>query len=103
MNKPKGGRGKKAPYKTSHIRVPLALKPAVERAIAEFRELALNGEIDPEFPISQTGELQLKKSEQDNLLPSLEEATEIAEKLLKQKQSARKTVEKLLSKLYGNS
>lgn len=100
-NAPKGGRGKKAPYKTTHTRIPLALKPAVERAVAEFRELALNGEIDPEFPISQTGELHLKKPEPNKLLTSLEEATEIAEKLLRQKKSARKTVEKLLQALYG--
>ena len=100
-NAPKGGRGKKAPYETTHVRIPVALKPAVERAVGEFRELALNGEIDPEFPISQAGELQIKKPEHNNLLPSLEEATQIAEKLLRQKKSARKTVEKLLEALYG--
>ena len=101
-NAPKGGRGKRAPYETTHVRIPLALKPAVERAIAEFRELALNGEIDPEFPISQTGELQLKKPEANKPLTSFNEATQIAESILRQKQSARKTVEKLLKALYGN-
>ena len=102
MSKPKGGRGKRAPYQTTHIRVPLALKPAVERAIAEFRELAVSGEIDPKYPISRTGELHLKKPDTNKPLTSFDEATQLAEKLLKHKQSARKTVEKLLRELYGN-
>ena len=97
MNKPKGGRGKKAPYQTTHIRVPVALKPAVEQMIAEYKDLVMNNiisadeEITPNnYPLSQS-------------LPNKAEMIEITEKLLKQKQSARKTVEKLLQALYGNS
>jgi hypothetical protein len=38
MNKPIGGRGKKAPYETTHVRIPVDLKPQVELLIKEFRD-----------------------------------------------------------------
>jgi hypothetical protein len=38
MNKPIGGRGKKAPYETTHVRVPVDLKPQIEKLIEEYRE-----------------------------------------------------------------
>lgn len=37
MNKPVGGRGKKAPYETTHIRVPVDLKPQIEQIIDKYR------------------------------------------------------------------
>lgn len=38
MDKPIGGRGKKAPYETTHVRIPVDLKPQVELLIKEFRD-----------------------------------------------------------------
>lgn len=38
MNKPVGGPGKKAPYETTHFRVPIDIKPQVEKLIKEFRD-----------------------------------------------------------------
>jgi hypothetical protein len=37
MVKPVGGRGIKAPYKTTHVRVPIPVKHEVERLIEQFR------------------------------------------------------------------
>ena len=38
MTKPVGGRGNKAPYESTHVRVPLPIKPKVQALIDEFRE-----------------------------------------------------------------
>jgi hypothetical protein len=35
----KGGRGKKAPYETSHYRIPQPIKPTVEMLAEQYREL----------------------------------------------------------------
>ncbi len=79
-----GGRGKKAPYETTHIRVPVPIKEDVERLIEEYRQKLLTGNT-------------LKK---DNLLTSLSEAKEIAKKLVRSKKSSRVSMAKLLSEIY---
>lgn len=94
----KGGRGKKAPYNTTHVRIPEAMKPAIEQAIAQFKELAISGKIDPNKPINKISQL----SQHNKSLTSLEEATKIAQCILRQKQSAKKSVEKLLAALYNS-
>jgi hypothetical protein len=38
MDKPTGGRGKKAPYNTAQVRVPVPIKPSVEALIAAYRD-----------------------------------------------------------------
>jgi hypothetical protein len=38
MVKPVGGRGNKAPYESTHVRVPLPIKADVQALIDEFRE-----------------------------------------------------------------
>lgn len=45
MDKPKGGRGKKAPYETTHIRIPIPLKSKIEKLIQEYR-LSLDDSLD---------------------------------------------------------
>ena len=42
MTVPKGGRGKKAPYETTQMRVPVPIKDQVSRLIAKFRGEILN-------------------------------------------------------------
>jgi hypothetical protein len=37
MNKPIGGRGKKAPYETTHVRIPVDLKSKVEELVEAYR------------------------------------------------------------------
>jgi hypothetical protein len=43
MIKPKGGRGQKAPYETAQVRVPVPIKPQVERLIEKYRTSVLQG------------------------------------------------------------
>ena len=38
MAKSKGGRGKRLPYSTTTIRIPEALKPAVQKMVREYEE-----------------------------------------------------------------
>ncbi|KAM3104927.1 hypothetical protein [Phormidesmis sp. 146-33] len=38
MAKPVGGRGNKAPYESTHVRVPIPIKSEVQALIDEFRE-----------------------------------------------------------------
>jgi Mg2+ and Co2+ transporter CorA len=49
MVKPVGGRGVKAPYETTHVRVPIPIKPKVQAMIEAFRE---NYQSDPEKPLT---------------------------------------------------
>jgi len=81
MSKPVGGRGNKAPYETTHVRVPVPIKPEIERLIEEFREG--------------------KSQRQENSLMPLEDAVTTARDILKQKKSARVSVEKMLTAIYG--
>lgn len=83
MSKPVGGRGNKAPYETTHVRVPVPIKSEVERLIEEFREG--------------------KSQQQENSLTSLEDALVTARDILKQKKSARVSLEKLLTAIYGQN
>ena len=46
MNKPVGGRGKKAPYQTIIIRIPIDLKPEIDELVDRFRSGSLEIEID---------------------------------------------------------
>jgi|SRR6476646_698271 len=41
----KGGPGNKAPYEITHIRVPVPIKPKVERYINEFRQAVSEGDV----------------------------------------------------------
>ena len=47
-----GGRGKRAPYKTTHYRMPVALKPIVEEMAGKYRELVDEYEADDPALIS---------------------------------------------------
>jgi hypothetical protein len=79
MAKPKGGRGNKALYESTHVRVPEPIKPEVERLIGLFHE--------PDEP-------------QENPLTNLEEVIVLAKAILLQKKSAKASIEKLLTAIY---
>lgn len=76
----KGGRGVKAPYESTHVRVPVPIKEEVEKLIEQFK----------------SGQ---KKEEKQ--LPSLEESIEVARRILNQKKSARVSIQSLLTSIYG--
>ena len=77
MAAPKGGRGVKAPYTTTHVRVPEPIKARVEAMSQAYKDGALSEPI------------------------SFDEAIEIAHKVLKQKKSAKVSVQNLLTAIYG--
>ncbi len=81
MPRPVGGRGVKAPYETTHVRIPVPIKPEVERLIKVFHE---GGDKEP-----------------SNSLTGFEDAVAIAKQILIQKKSARASMEKLLTAIYG--
>lgn len=81
MAVPKGGRGHKAPYETTHVRVPVPIKEEVERLILAFKDDEQADSI--KHPID------------------LAEATVLAKKILSQKKSARVSMENLLTAIYG--
>ena len=74
----KGGRGVKAPYETTNVRIPVPVKEQVESLANRYRETL---ELDAE-------------------LPSIESAIAEARKILVQKKSARASLERLLTQLY---
>lgn len=78
----KGGRGKKAPYDSTHVRVPLPVKDEVDAIIERFRN---GGRIQQEL---------VNKYD-------LDRAIQLAHDVLKQKKSARVTLSKFLSEMYG--
>lgn len=83
MTKPMGGRGKRAPYETTHMRVPLPLKSQIEQLIEDYRLSVLEG-------------IESQPSE----LTPIEEALTIAQKLLRSKTAKNDTVAKLLTSIY---
>jgi len=84
MNKPLGGRGKKAPYETTHLRIPVPIKTDIEKLIENYRLSVIDGiETD------------------DNGLMSVEDAKLLTRKLIKSKISKIDTLIKLLTSIYG--
>jgi len=87
MSKPKGGRGYVAPYETTHVRVPVPIKDKVEQLIEEYRKSVIDGEEPSETP--------------KLLFEDFQEPLQIARRIVKQKLSARHSLAKFLSELYG--
>lgn len=86
MNKPIGGRGKKAPYATTHIRIPVPIKEQVENLINDYRLMVIDGIM----PSDDTG-------------ISLEDAKELSKKLLKSRTKNIESHAKLLTAIYGQA
>lgn len=81
MSKPVGGRGKKAAYTSTHVRVPEPLVSEVEALKRKF--------------------FGVEEEEAVNPLPTLENAMAIAKGILLNKKSAKLSLEKLLTALYN--
>lgn len=83
MSAPKGGRGIKAPYKSTHVRIPDDIKPQVEQLKqAYFEGLDLDKCVEEQKPLTSN------------------QAVDIAREILKQKKSARVSMQKLLTALF---
>jgi hypothetical protein len=83
----KGGRGLKAPYDTTHVRVPVPIKDKIQGIIDAYKE-----SLDPNLGTSENKKL---------LTPN--EAIEIAQTILSQKKSAKVSMGKLLTAIYGEN
>lgn len=94
--KPKGGRGKQAPYQTKIIRVPLPLINQFEKQIDEFRDIAINGIDDDADPCS----IAISRLGNDNITRN--EAIDKAKAILKQKKNAKISLVKLLQVIYND-
>jgi hypothetical protein len=99
MVKPVGGRGYKAPYQTTHVRVPVDIKGDVEVLIDNYRNKVLG--IDDNNSLTSSD--KVLTSSDDNLLPTLEDSIKLADDILKRKQSARKSMAMLLSAIYNSN
>jgi hypothetical protein len=88
-NKPKGGRGKQAPYETTIIRIPLPIKPDVERIVENYRS-SVNQPI-----LAAIAELEKSP------IPLKDAIIKAEEILLDKKASKRVSMKKLLQVIYG--
>lgn len=93
MSKPIGGRGKKAPYLTTIMRVPMPIAEKVKSLIEGYRLSAINGQITQD---------DLRRIEPWHTPISKTEAIEKAREILTQKKSARISMQKLLQVLYDD-
>jgi hypothetical protein len=96
MTKPVGGRGLKAPYNTTHVRIPVDIKPQVEVLVSDYRDKVLG--IVQDNPLTTSDDKVLIVS--DDKVLTLEQALELAQKIVNNKQSARKSMSLLLSAIY---
>jgi hypothetical protein len=90
MTKPIGGRGYKAPYTTTHVRVPTDIKPEVELLIDNYRNKILG-----------VPDNNLLTTSNNKPLTSYDDALILAQDILVRKQSARKSMTLLLAAIYG--
>ena len=95
MTKPLGGRGKKAPYETQLVRVPVPVVQKVEQIVDDYRNLVINGE---------ESEFEKYPSLAACVTPvSYSEALQRAKEIVKTKKSAAESLAKLLQVLYGGT
>jgi hypothetical protein len=92
MNKPLGGRGKKAPYETAVVRVPTDLMSAIDEMVESYRMSAMKGE-------------SLQVSEKSKFAISLigvtyQEVIQETFKILRLKKSASESISRLLKFIY---
>ena len=84
MDKPKGGRGKKAPYNSVTVRVPEDLKETVETLVDDYRH-------------GRRGLTEIKSS----AIPSIDDIKLLSKQLLKGRATRKEIVIKLVMGIYG--
>lgn len=93
----RGGRGKVAPYRTTHYRIPVPIKPLIEQIAAVYRQCE---------PTKADDFLEALKWAINNLgtkneeFKSREEIEKAIRKTLIRKKSARESMELLIEYLY---
>lgn len=110
----KGGRGNKAPYQTTHVRVPEDCKPFVDSLSNAYKQLVDDPQAawqlleDVRETVSQSfgnitkmRETYKPVNNYSNCHLSKQEAVELTEKLLRAKTSKKDTLQKLLTSIYG--
>ena len=75
----KGGRGLKAPYDTTHVRVPMPIKDKVQQLVDDYK----NG-----------------VNSSDSEMLDIESAINLAKNILKNKKGAREPMQELLTGIY---
>lgn len=109
MDKPVGGRGKSAPYKSTHVRIPEPIKGRVE----ELKELFFSNHLEEyDRELAENKYLADKYKEEvlnknipdicDNNQLDKGELIKLAKGVLKQKKSARESILKLLTSLVDD-
>lgn len=100
----RGGRGKQAPYQTTHIRLPVDLKPYLEKVVNEYK-IAVDSGKQKEFIIDlynptakYVNEFNRITNKPVNKL-SKADLLEKAEKLIKSKKGAKYCLENLLTSI----
>lgn len=113
MSYTKGGRGKQAPYSTTHVRVPEDCKPFVDTLVRAYKQLIdepqlawqlledVRETVSQSFGnITQMRETTKPVNSYSETHLSKQEAIELTEKLLRAKKSKKETLEKLLTSIY---
>jgi len=122
-NKQIGGRGKRAPYETTHVRIPVDLKPQIEKMIEDYRNsgYSIDDQINNNLPIDSSEFIKKMIEEfknnnmiiiqetteisEDNVMNQLvmkiDESIELANKLLATRATKKDVVSKLLTALFG--
>ena len=116
MEYTKGGRGKKAPYRTTHCRVPEPCKPIIDELVARYKSVVDDSEATESLLSSVSLSLNRSSRELCNSKPitldsetfdsrysDVKKAKELAKQIIRQKQSARKSIAKLLTALYSTN
>jgi hypothetical protein len=91
MKHTKGGRGKKAPYESVTVRVPLPIQEVIQKICDTYRDSL---DIDIALAI-------LSSSDSDSLPLSESKAIDLAQAVLRSKKSAKWSMSKLLSGIYS--
>jgi hypothetical protein len=100
-NKPKGGRGYKAPYETVMVRCPVPVKAEVESLIQRYREAILKGE---EWEVvKQQDQIESQAKEEIQVKVTKEEAIARARQGAKKGGNIPKYVLDLIDFVYGDT
>jgi len=90
MAKPKGGRGRVAPYKSTHVRVPEPIKEQIQGLIDDWHEKQGSTQGDENL---LTGI--------NNQLTDFYTIVEIARDIISKKKSARVSLQLLIKQMFG--
>ncbi|MDZ7970501.1 MAG: hypothetical protein RM368_37185 [Nostoc sp. DedSLP03] len=95
----KGGRGKRAPYESTHYRLPVPLKPIAEEMAANYRQL-VSEYTDPEDPALIAATLQAIAPGGGNQVEENQQVKELLEDY-QQMQSQLEELQQRVEKLKG--